>query len=520
MKRPPLGKIGALLIASVLPLLAAVKATVDRPLVYRGEPVTLTIQAEGENIAFPQLYEIAGYPIEGQSSQRHVSIINGQTQRTVERQLQFTPAQDVTIPSLDISVDGKMEHTLPVAVKVTTPRAGSADAPLQFEMQLDKREVYVGEPIQLTLILRIRPDQRIENPRFKPLELSDFWVKQIDDDAVRGQENGYITRTIRYLLFPQKSGELTIPATYAEVSRRIRSRRTNPIFSDPFFYDSLLNTRVQRQKIFATDLNLSVKPLPQGVELFGDFTLHAEVDKQKVKANKPVHLTIRIEGEGNVEDIRKFSPTLPNALVYADDPKRTSQMRNGRYYGTFEQKIAVIPDRNVTILPMSLRYFDKNTHEIVTKRTPPFVIEVENPRYAVAATSPGATPHVESAPATTPQSPVPLKHLAELEALALFAVGFVSGLITFWLLGLWGRERPERDLKIEPMARRIRRAKSDAALFELLLPYRHDDPLIAEAVATLEAKLYGKGEGIVDRKALIAFFSQGPQKRGVDRQLL
>lgn len=488
-----------------LPLLAAVKATVDNPAVYRGDPVTLTLSAEGDDIEFPPLADIAGYPVSSRGTSRNLSIVNGKTTRTLEQRLVFVPTKNVTIPSLDIKVDGTTEHTLPIHVRVLKPQAAAAGAPVQLKMTVEKNDPYVGEPVRLDLVVRMKPGTRIDDLQVQEPKFEHFWIKSLGKEGTRGvDDDGYITQTYSYLLFAQKSGTLEIPQTFAQIGTRPNRRQER--FGDAFFGGSMFGNRLQYRKVYSDGLTLQVKPLPDNLELYGSFTLHSDIDKKTVQANQPVNLHIHIEGEGNVEDIKKFAPVMRDAVVYANDPVIKGYMKEGRYFGTFDQTIAVIPDRNMTIAPMTLRYFDKETQQVVTKQTPPYAIGVVGaaPKHAARVES---APALETAVAAAAENTAPADGGFNVtEAAGIFAAGALTGAASLWLLGLWRRERPERSPKETPIGKKIRSAKDDRALFELLLPFKGKDASVDAALMQLEANLYAGAKHRVDRKALQACF--------------
>ncbi|UFS62797.1 BatD family protein [Sulfurimonas sp. HSL-3221] len=508
MTKRPLGKILALLLVG-LPLFAAVTATVDNPAVTRGDPVTLTLSATGDDIRFPALTEIAGYPIQSRGTSRNISIVNGRTTRAVEQRLVFTPTEDTAIPALDITVDGTVEHTLPLHVKVVAPQAAAKGAPVQMLLHLSKEDAYVGEPVELDLVFKYLPGERIDDIRISEPTLEHFWIKRINTQAERSADSeGYITQSYRYLLFPQQSGDLEIPAIFAQIGTKVSTGRGgmsgDPFFNDPFFGAA----RMQYRKVYSEQETLHVTALPQGLEVYGRFTMHADIDKASVDANKPVNLHIHIEGNGNVEDIPKFDPHFAHAIVYANDPKTTSTLQDGKYFGTFDQTIAIIPDRDLTVTPQSFRYFDAKTAQPATLQTPPFFIKVKGAAPVPAA---AAAPHVETAApskAAAVQTPtVPDgSRFSPFEALGIFAAGAAAGVLSFWLLLLRGRDRLPKKRELPPMVKRVKAAKSDRTLFELLLPLKGSAKPIDDALAQLEANLYRGADHAVDRKALADYF--------------
>jgi len=504
-KQPP-GKILALLLAA-LPLFASVTATVDNPAVTRGDPVTLTLTASGEDVRFPALNAIAGYPVQSRGTSRNISIINGKTSRTLEQRLVFTPTDDVTIPVIDVTVDGKVEHTAPLHVKVIAPQAASKSAPIQMLLHLSKTHTYVGEPVELDLVFKYLPGTKIDDIRISEPKLEHFWIKRVNDQAERAADNeGYITQTYRYLLFAQQSGDLEIPAIFAQIGTKATSQRGgmmgDPFFNDPFFGAA----RMQYRKVYSEPATLHVTALPEGLEVYGRFTMHADVDKTTVDANKPVNLHIHIEGSGNVEDIPKFDPRFDHAVVYANDPEIKNSLKDGQYYGTFDQTIAIIPDRDMTITPQAFRFFDAKTRQPSSLRTPPFFIKVNGAAPAAAAQAPVVESAVNAPVAAAPVPAVGPRGFSLLEALGIFAAGFAAGLLSLWLLLLRGRGRPAKRSVLPPMVKQLRATKTDQSLFELLLPLKGSAPLIDETLILLEANLYRGAENRIDRKALSDYF--------------
>ena len=493
-----------------LPLFADVQATVDAPAVNRGDPVTLTLSASGDDIRFPPLSEIAGYPVQGRGTSRNLSIINGHTTRTVEQRLVFTPTDDVTIPSIDITVDGKVEHTLPVRVKVNDPQAAPKGAPVRMEMKLSKENAYVGEPVELDLVFKYLPGTRIDDIQISEPKLEHFWIKRLNTQAERSSDSeGYITQTYRYLLFAQQSGDLEIPAIFAQIGTKVRTQQ-NSVFNDPFFNDSFFGAaRMQYRKVYSEPATLHAQALPRGLEVYGQFTMESDADKTAVEANKPVNLHIHIEGSGNIEDIPKFEPSVEHAIVYANDPEIKSSIKDGRYYGTFDQTIAVIPDRDTTIEPLAFRFFDSRMKKENTLRTRPYFIKVTG-----AAAPKNAPSMIESgAPAQAPSTPATGNgRIGLYEALGLFAAGVAAGAAFVWMLLLRRTERTPKRAKPSPMAKRVKAAKKDRELFELLLPHKGESARIDETLGQLEANLYRGEKHRIDRKALAACFDGETEK--------
>ncbi len=494
-------KILGSLILLIVNIFASVDVSISSPVVYRGDIVNYTISADGTDIDFPEITEIDNYPIIGTSSAQSINIINGVTTRTISKTYSFRPDKSVTIPSFNVKADGKSYKTKKLKVEVLKPQASKYGEPFILEMRLNKKEAFVGEPIELTVAFKRKLNAHLNKLQLSEPKLDNFWVKRVDR-VENGSEKDYISEKSYYIIFPQKAGEFKIPPIEALIGIVQNSRGA---FNDPFF--STFIQDLDWHKIYSNDLNLTVHPLPDNLELYGKYKIEAKADKTKVYANKPVNLTITIEGEGNIDDIKKFNPTIDSAIVYADEPKISSQLVGGVYRGTFTQKIAIIADSNFTIPPMELKYFDKDTKKVKTIKSKPIDIEViggdksisKSSSIEVTPSSKIETPQVQT---ITKTKIVKVKEKAYIKYIFLL-VGFIlgaGGVLGFYLIKNRVTKR-ESD-----MVKEIKKAKNDRELFNILLPYAKKDKIISNALNRLEENIYKNGKNKIDREELMEVF--------------
>ena len=527
MRRIP-GKI--LLLALLLPLgllAGGVRATVDKKEVTKGDTVTYTIEADGKEVKFPVIKEINGFPILGTAQQSRITIVNGDVKRTVVKSFTFAPMKSVTIPSYEVEVDGQSFRTDPVEVKVVDqPSTTSATTVgTSLTLHLDKSRAKVGEPVEMEVTLRYPSGRNVVQTEVQKPEFENVWIKQVGRPVreVRGDE---VIERYRYLIFPQRSGSFVLGPLTAKIARRVRVK---PPISDPFFdQDDFFNdffARLEWKRIASNKVEMQVDPLPGGVELYGDFTIRADVDKRKVKAGKPVQLTVTVEGEGNVEDIPKFDFDIPDAVVYSDDPVVKEWVRNGRYGGRFVQRITIVPERDFTIPSLTLRYYDAKQKEVVEKRTAPIEVKVTGtPHRTIAAAKP-AEPEIsdtssasseQERPAVSAESAGSVFSFWLAAVLLLSGVGLGAGGVLFWQR--FASELHVRGTKSVPTAEAIRKARSDRELFDLLLPYAKEDEEIEKALQNLEANLYRNEKNAIDRELLAEIVEEieerqsGPKK--------
>ncbi len=498
--RAILGKISFVILFTVT-LFADVKVLVEPPLIYRGGVVNFIMSADGNSIKFPDIKEIDGFPIIGTSSSHSINVINGDITKNISRTYSFKPDRNVTIPKFKIEADGRIYETKELKVKVLEPQASRDGEPFVLEMGVDKDEVYVGEDIDLTVTFKRKIDARVDKLEVGEPKVEDFWVKKVDM-IERTSESDYIVEKIHYKLFPQKGGTFHIPKLTALVGVVEAGGMGGGVFDDPFFNSFISN--INWKRVYSNSLTIKVNSLPNNLELYGDFKISASVDKKRVHANRPVNLTIRVEGEGNIDDIKKFELNLDSAVIYSDEPIVKSKLVNGVYRGEFTQKISIISDGNFTIPPLELKYFDRANREVRTVSTEPIDIEVIG-----GATVTQQSKVAEARPfkfkkevESTPQKVVTEVEESQTQKYLYILVGFITGVLltvgAFKIIVNLKAKREERDI-----IKAVKKAKSDKELFNLLLPYTNRSPKIKEALDRLERNIYRGENNKIDKRGII-----------------
>jgi len=405
-----------------------------------------------------------------------------------------------------VKIDGKIYKTEPIKIEVkeSASASPSGSSGVSFTISADKKSVHVGEPVELEVTVRYPKDKNYVEVQVQRPEFANFWIKQVGD-AKEYESGPYRIKTYRYLIFAQKAGEFKLGPLVAKLARRVRMQ--SPFENDPFFDDDFFNSmfaRLEWRRIASNSLNIDVEPLPAGVELYGDFDISAGVDKKVVEANRPVHLEIEVKGFGNIDDVPKFEPEIPDAVVYADEPEIEARIENGRYGGRAVQKVTIVADRNYTIPPLTLKYVDAKTGKVVQKSTDPVKIEVKGgtaPAKAHVAVSQEPSSRAGE-PQETPKTEPETGKSRSVGVWVYLLLGFAAGAATvFAYVRLRGVAGP-REKKEVNRAGKILKAKSDRELLELLLPYAKKSDLVEAAVKKLEKNIFENGSYKVDKREL------------------
>ena len=217
-------------------------------------------------------------------------------------------------------------------------------------------------------------------------DFTSFLQQKIDLQDVQLQlENyngrNYQTATIySTLLYPQKSGDITIdPATFEAVLLVPNQARSRSIFDD-FFNSYTTATRTLR----APGTTIHVTPLPSGkpasyAGCVGKFTMDAKLSGTDVKANEAITLTLTIRGAGNMKLLKTPAVDWPEGFEQYD-PKVTNNFKTstGGMSGTRTIEYLAIPRAagEYILPPVQFGYFDTEKGQYQVLSTPEYTLHI------------------------------------------------------------------------------------------------------------------------------------------------
>jgi len=354
-----LGKIALLILLFPFALFGDIRASLDSTTVELGDMVTFNLKISGDDIQKPIIHSLCDSDIISTGSQTSIEIINGSYQKSYVLSYKFLPQKSCVIKPIEIEIDKKIEKSNSVNLTVKAVVA-SKDSLFKLTLQSDKKEVFVGESFEMTLLFKQKQGAEAVDSKFVPPVMKGFWIKN-EAKPTRHQEGNYVITKIVYTIAAQREGELKVTKAQMRIASRSKSDRWNSFLSG-----------IKWKTYFSNELNMVVKPLPSGVKLIGDFTISAEVDKNEINANEAVNIEIRVNGVGNLEDIKSFKPSIAGVSVF--DEKISIDKTK------LTQKLAFVGEDSFTIPTFSIKYFDLKTKEIKTISTKEIKIKVKNPK--------------------------------------------------------------------------------------------------------------------------------------------
>lgn len=408
-----------LLVIAALPMQAKNGATLtaDAPeVVVSGDQFRLTFTVNTQKVKDFLAPSIKGFDVlmgPTRSQQSSTQIINGKVSSsssiTYTYILMAGKEGTYTIPAASIEVDGEKVFSNALTIKVLPPDqtagnsqanqggggssssrgqiAGSriTDKDLFITATASKTTVYEQEAILLTykVYTSVNLRQLMEDmPDMKGFQMQEIQLPQQKQYSIE-HYNGRNYNTIiwrQYVLFPQQTGKLEIPAVTFD---GVVAQQT--ISDDPFdaFFNGGGYIEVKK-KIVAPKVVINVKPLPVKPANFsggvGEFTMTSSINAKEVKTNDAVTIKLTIKGAGNMKLITSPEVKFPEDFeVY--DPKVTNNFDVSRagLSGTQTIEYLAIPRHagNFTIPPVEFVYFDLKSQSYKTLKTEAYDLKVE-----------------------------------------------------------------------------------------------------------------------------------------------
>ncbi|MCG8581504.1 MAG: BatD family protein [Bacteroidales bacterium] len=365
-----------------------------------------TLNKEGSDIRLPALQDFQILMGPSTSYSNSTSIVNGKVTRETSYTYTFIlkalKEGQFTIPPATVKVEDEKVSSNSISIKVVkgeaqaqqqnqqSQAAGSApsDDDLFITVTPSKRNVYQGESLVLTtkIYTKVQLDGLSD---IKQPELSAFITQTLkSQDGISWTMENVNGRTYNVgtyeqkLLFPQKSGKLTIEPTEIEflVRQRVARSRSRSIFDD--FFES--NYRTVKKKVRSKAITLNVKPLPSGrpegyAGGVGQLTMKASVNKSEVSVNDGVTLKVVVSGTGNHKFIEEPQIKFPadfddfDAKISNSISNTASGMKGSKTY-----EYLMIPRHagEFTIPSIKFAYFNPKSGKYQTSESGPISINV------------------------------------------------------------------------------------------------------------------------------------------------
>ena len=381
--------------------------------VIAGKPFQLTysVNQRAKDLRAPEFADfdyIAG-PYTSQSSS--TSFVNGKRTSSFTLTYTYTLKADkegtYTIPPATIKVDGEQFTSNGVRITVLPPDKVSAPTSsnnqsgttqqretsnvtaenIFIRTLVTKTKVHEQESILLTYklyfagvdVAQFTNNTRL--PEFKGFLKQDLEIGEIQTELEHYNGRNYQTAVLyRTLLFPQRSGDITIDPAVFEAQLRVQNRAQVRSIFDDFFNSYTTVTK----PLEASGVTIHVESLPAGKPMgfsggVGQFSINSKISQSELQTNEAFTLTVTIQGSGNMKLLKAPSIDWPEGFEVFD-PKVTNNFKSSTkgISGTKVLEYVVIPRAGgvYTIPPIKYSYYDTTEDAYRTLQTPEYTLNI------------------------------------------------------------------------------------------------------------------------------------------------
>ncbi|MDX1368995.1 BatD family protein [Pseudomonas sp.] len=351
-------------------------ASIDRARLSASETFELTLESDdATQFGKPDLGPLDTlFEVLGSRQVNRLTTVDGESRAITRWIVTLQPKQSgyVVVPPLSL---GDLQ-TLPITLHVQEANGDSAAsklAPVFIDASLDQPSVYVQA--QSVLTLRIYHSVSLyDDSSLSPLEMPDARIEQLGkprtyEKDINGIRHGVIE--LRYAIFPQRSGELTIPAQAFSATLVDRAGRNDfqPFGPRP--------GKVARVKSPEIPLTVKAKPadypsdapwLPARALSLAE-TWSPQPDNAKVGDSLTRNLMLKVDGLSSAQLNPLPATEVKGLRRYPDQAQLANQISDSGVIGSREEREALVPNRSGQFELPAVEIVWWNTHEDRLERT-------------------------------------------------------------------------------------------------------------------------------------------------------
>lgn len=350
-----------------------ISVSIDRNEATLEDQLLLSVTIEGDRHAFPEVPTIPEFEVfrRGGASTQVQFGANGY-RSSVEYTFILTPKKvgTFTISPFSVELEGTTYQSQPFRIRILPATAKPTHKRNLFiHAVVSKPNPVIQEQIMYTWRFFKRREIQIDSrsPRVEFPDFEGFVALQLEGQreyttTIEGER--FSVTEIRFVLFPQEEGILTIPPSTLKVDL-LKSERG---YRDDIFGDIFQRTGRVPKRLSSESIEVSVSPLPPPPANFtgivGQFKMKSTLSSRSLATGESTTLTLRIEGQGNLSAVKSpFPNELKGFKIYHDKAtnKQTTHLDGLGGFKEFRTALVPLNAGQFRIPSVSLAYFNPNT---------------------------------------------------------------------------------------------------------------------------------------------------------------
>lgn len=333
---------------------------------------------------------------------------------------------------------------------------------------LDKKNAYIKEPVILTFEIKQTDHSKVMFFDFTLTPSDAYEFHRLDAKEIDSYQGAQVHYT--YLIYPLKSGIIDIGF---HLIQKVTTKE-NVAYSFSGDRDNVKGITTTDTPVALKPLQLTVKPLPEGTQLVGDFTLTHQIKNHEANMYEPIPFSVEIKGTGYPPILEKLLAPTNDYTLFKEDPQVSVIRSAKRTYSTVLYPLALSAEKSFTLDAIKIKSFNPTTQKS-------YILTIPEQEFII-------NPIAHSALLDKVDSPAPLNATdwSWIGTLMGYIVVFFSGFLTAKSVQ-WHKKKKIKD---DPFIQQISQTNDPKKLLSLLIA--EDSKKFASAIEKLEAHLYRK----------------------------
>lgn len=336
----------------------------------------------------------------------------------------------------------------------------------EYTLEVNKQSPYVKEAVIVTLDIKQTDYSKVMLFDFTPTKSKDYTFYLLSAKEKDSYQNTKVHYA--YLIYPLKAGKIQL--TF-QLTQKVTTAQ-NVVYS---FSGDKENTKVlttNDTRIDLAPLKLHVKPLPEGTQLVGDFTIKNDIQSHEAKSYEPVPMSIEIKGTGFPPKLDDLFASTQTYTLFKERPQIKRTKSDKGISSVITYPMAISAKQSFTFDVASIKAFDPTTEKSYMLSLPPEDFKI---------TEVARENLVDQVDSPKPMEQMDWSWLGTLLGyLVVFFAGFLTAKSVQWQKRVQHKENPFS----------VQIAQTDDPKVLLALLMAQDSKKYAAAIEILEAHLY------------------------------
>ncbi len=237
----------------------------------------------------------------------------------------------------------------------------------EHNITLSTHTPYVKEGIKVSCIMTQKDISQTMFFECTPKKSKDYYLISLKQEDIPLADTRKKS-LFEYILYPLHEGNISV--AFDLVVKEATDEELRSSFTIGQY--KLVALKTTDTKIDIKPIKLKVKPLPQKVNLIGDYKLDFNIDKQKIDSTQQINISYHIRGEGYPKVKLSLLPKIEK-VHYFEDFTDNSTLTNLDLIYTY----ALISQKSFEIPAINIRCFDPKREKLYNLTTDKKSIEVQ-----------------------------------------------------------------------------------------------------------------------------------------------